>query len=253
MGKSLSNLFCGFWTRVAQKTVFHVCALLAWLSFLLSVCVWMFFLYFLCMCVCVIKFSFICRTFWSLLPSWCRWLWPDEALSKCFLGVQVNCLQMGMEKCGWNLFLGLVTKWGQICYCNWELSIENLAEKVLILIPPLWPPSANRRLSWIFVQCIFMTYFQRYWRPTEKQNLRFSVPLKIRLELGNDYYAYIFFHLTSITMLTLSYHPRGIGYKTPYLIWTQQVSFSCFLSCLFYCVSHSPLPVPLWHPVSWFF
>lgn len=136
MGKSLSNLFCGFWTRVAQKTVFHVCALLARLSLLLRVCVWVFFLYF----VCVIKFSFIRCTFWSL-PSWCHWLWLAEAWSKCFLGVQVNCLQMGMEKFGWNLSLGLVTKWGQICYCNWELSTENIDKKVLILISLLWPSS----------------------------------------------------------------------------------------------------------------
>lgn len=51
----------------------------------------------------------------------------------------------------------------------------------------------------------------------------------------------------------LSYHPLGIGYKVPYLTWTREVSFFCFLSCLFYCVSHSPLPVPLWHPVFDFF
>lgn len=144
MGKSLSNLFCGFWTKVAQQTVFHVCAVLAWLSFLLSVCVWMFFPYFVH--VCVVKFSFIRCTFWSV-PSWCRWLWLAEARSKYFLGVQVNCLQMGMEKFGWNLSLGLVTKWGQICYCNWELSTENLAKNVVILIPPLWPSSANWSFS----------------------------------------------------------------------------------------------------------
>lgn len=145
MGKSLCNLFCGFWTRVAQKTVFHVCALLAWLSFLLSACVWVFFSLF-CVYVYVIKFSFIHCTFWSLL-SWCCWLWLAEAWSKCFLGIQVNCLQMGMEKFGWNFSLGLVTKWGQICYCNWELRTENLAKKVRILIPPLSPLSANRSLS----------------------------------------------------------------------------------------------------------
>lgn len=97
-------------------------------------------------CVCVIKFTFIRCTFWSL-PSWCHQLWLAETRSKCFLGVQVNCLQMGMQKFGWNLSLGLVTKWGQICYCSWEISTENLAKKVLILIPPLWPSSANQSFS----------------------------------------------------------------------------------------------------------
>lgn len=65
-GEKPQQFVLWFWTKVAQQTVFHVCAVLAWLSFLLSVCVWMFFPYFVH--VCVVKFSFIRCTFWSV-PS----------------------------------------------------------------------------------------------------------------------------------------------------------------------------------------